>query len=64
VSFFVVDDFWGRPGEVGAMGSGFLVGFQEGIVEDWVNFPGLGECQFTVSGVCSNDFEWAVSLGC
>jgi hypothetical protein len=44
VSFLVINDFWRRLGEVGAVGSGFFVGFQKGIVEDGVDFPGFGEC--------------------
>jgi hypothetical protein len=42
---FSFDDVWGWSGEVWSVGCRFFVRAEEGIVEDWVDAPGLWEVE-------------------
>jgi hypothetical protein len=42
VFFISVDQVWGWPREVGAVGVRFAIRGQQGCVEDVMNGPGLG----------------------
>ena len=61
---FSVNYFGRRTREIWTVFGGFDVGFQEGVVEDWVDLHVHGEFQFTIGGGCPYDFKRSISLGC
>jgi len=60
--FFVSYDLGWWMGVVRPMGCRFMVRLQECVVEYRVDLPGLGNCKFTVDGICDENFEWPVSF--
>ena len=61
--FLSIDDVRRWLGVIGSVGRGFLVWGQQGIVEDWVYMPGLGEGQLTVGRSGGDDLKGAMLLG-
>ena len=61
---FFIDNLGGGSGEVGSVGCGFFVGFEQGVVEYGVDSPRLWEGEFAVDWIGLEYFEWAVSFRC